>query len=217
MNSNFDRVSVKDKNDTWEKIANELDDFCEKYTGLDLSPVVRKEAEKLYVRKFKQSSKKLQKMNTDELFSIATGTLKLQIKTSHIKALPWNGTFKSNEMTNTCTVDNMLFLCHVLLTHRPDIKDQFRSSNNRIHKLLHQIHLLFIDSKFAEGKFKWIEQFPNQATKTALTKNWNLWGGEDEFFFNHLSDSETVYTIQCSNPFCQTPINLRSSRMVCFE
>lgn len=44
VNSNFERVSVKDKNDTWEKIANELDDFCEKYTGLDLSPVVRKEA-----------------------------------------------------------------------------------------------------------------------------------------------------------------------------
>ena len=44
VNSNFERVSVKDKNDKWEKIANELDDFCEKYTGLDLSPVVRKEA-----------------------------------------------------------------------------------------------------------------------------------------------------------------------------
>lgn len=98
-------------------------------------------------------------MNTDEPFSIATGILKLQIKTSHIKTLPWNGTFKSNEMTNT-----------VLLTHIPDIKDQFRSSNNRIHKLLHQIHLMFIDPKFAEGKFKWIEQFPNQAAKTALTK-----------------------------------------------
>ncbi|CAG2213077.1 unnamed protein product [Mytilus edulis] len=218
VTSTCDQVSVKDKNETWEKISSQLDEFCEKYTGLDLFAVVRREAEKLYVRKLKQSSKKLQKMNTDELFSVVTGTLKLQIKTSSpIKAVPWNGTFKGNDMTNTCTVDNMLFCCHVLLTHRPDIVETFRRSKNKIYNLLHQIHLLFKDSKFAEGKFQWIKQFPNQSTTSGLIKTWNMWGGENDFFFNKMSDTETVYTIKCSNPSCRTPVNMRRSRMVCFD
>ena len=47
-------VTVRDRNETWSKISEGLEDFIESFTGIDLTQVVEKEAEKIYIRLLKK-------------------------------------------------------------------------------------------------------------------------------------------------------------------
>jgi hypothetical protein len=219
VKSNSDSVSVKDKNDVWVNISNKLETFIEDYTGADLGALVRKEAEKLYLRKLRASLKRLQRLiskgiNSTQLFTMATGTLKLKLKKSAVvNPLPWNGSVGNDEMINTCSIDNMLFVCHVLQTYREDICSVFRQSEDMVLQQLHSIHLDFMSGRFAEGKFKWIQNFPTAERQHI----WNIWGSEDDYFFSKLTGLATTYTIACSEDTCQEPVKVRSSRIITFK
>ena len=77
-------IIVKDKNETWEKITTGLESFCKKYCGDDLSDVVQREAESLYMQKLRKASKHLEKLKihvTEEKLSvIKNGKLKIKLK-----------------------------------------------------------------------------------------------------------------------------------------
>ena len=146
-------------------------------------------------------------LTTEELFSITTNRLKVKATKRKLPdALPWNGTIlaSNTEMINTCTIDNMLFAFHVLQTYREDIKDYMKKSQDKILQLLYEIHTLFSQSKFAEGKLKWVVLFPDAKRQ----KKWNMWGAEEDFSFGKI-DCRTTYTNSCTKrlsspvPTCQ--------------
>ena len=62
-------------------------------------------------------------------------------------------------MTNTCTVDNTLFMLHVAMTYmyKPDLALAFCNSDDHVLKLLYDIHILFERSQFAEGNYLWFK------------------------------------------------------------
>ena len=137
---------------------------------------------------------------TDEnLTAIQTGELKLVIKKQKFPpALPWNGTVTLADgslvqMTNTCTVDNGLFIIHTLLSARDDIADSFKLSNNPIYKLLYNIHKQFTEKNYAKGKLMFLDGPVMDA-----------YGAEDTYFFVKFR-IPTVFESKCSNEHCPEP------------
>ena len=131
-----------------------------------------------------------------------------------IEPLTWNGTIlsPSTEMSNTCTVDNMLFASHVILKYREDIRNFMKRNRDPVINLLHEIHILFLQRKFAEGKLKWVQQFPQAKHQD----KWDVWGSEENYSFSKL-DCNTTYKTICTKDNCQQPVRIMTSRVICFK
>lgn len=68
----------------------------------------------------------------------------------------WGGEGWTVSMTNTCTVDNLLYMLHMTVKRRPGIKiDLNTCSNNWISTLL-QVHKLFEKTEWSQGKLLWL-------------------------------------------------------------
>lgn len=107
----------------------------------------------------------------------------------------------------------MLFAFHVLQTYREDVQQYMRVNVDPVLNLLHEIHILFTEGQFAEGKFKWVQQFPLARQQNT----WNLWGAEDEYSFCKL-DCRTTYKMICSSrDMCDHPVKIMTSYMICFR
>ena len=215
-----DGTIYSDTAHVWQTIQQGLPDIVEQYVGVDLKEQAEKEAEKVYIQKLKRASKALQKKKVDvdieKLMSVKTGPLKLTITKSRIPAPPpWNGTVKNVEMTNTCTIDNMLYFFHMLQTYRPDIKELLKMSTDNTMKLLYTVHLQFQKGKFAEGKLMWFLQFQQFVGTDKIDGH----GSEDQFFFSKLQVlTSTTCTSVCSNAGgCSQPVTVHTGRIVTFR
>jgi hypothetical protein len=217
-------VVVTDENRTWQKLLDGLNDFVKVYCGKDLETIVRKEVEQKYLQKLRKLNKKLERMNVkpteENLAAIQTGALTIKITKQKIpSALPWNGNVKTSDgsevqMTNTCTVDNGLYIVHVLLTSRADLEVSFKESNNSTYKLLYKIHKLFQSRKYAQGKYIWFQQF----TEFTHTLTINSFGGEDQFFFSKFRDTtSTVFQSSYNNGSCPQPASVHYGVIITFS
>ena len=113
--------------------------------------------------------------------------------------LPWNGWFNDVELTNTCTIDNMLYVFHILQDEHEDFCNFMKESHFDVNRTLHEIHKCFTLKKWSEGKSIWIQQILN----LPLREKVDLLGGEDVFFFDHIKHEEaTTYKTVCSNAGC---------------
>ena len=212
---------VRDKNDIWKKISDSLPEFISRYTGTDLQDVVIKEAKELYMRKLMKSSKQLAKLqarlSTEELFATVTGCLTMTIcKSSMPEPLPWGGTIlrRNVSMVNTCTVDNMLFILHMVQLARHDLSSYLEQSDVQELVILHKIHKLFVKGHHAEGKFMWLKQFKDFSNCTKIDAH----GSEDEYFASRFHTIlSTTYTSTCSQETCKQPVKLLTTRIISFR
>lgn len=217
---------VVDQNNTWSKILQGFDDFVAKYLGLDLHHVALKAAEALYLSKLTKLSKKLKKhgligkVDITQMLSVQTGRLKITISKSSVPSpLPWNGivhqgTSSAIEMVNTCTVDNLLFFCHTLLTNRADLRRYFEQSPLPVYRRLLEVHKAFSEGQYAQGKLVWFRLF--QAFDEV--KRIDAHGSEDEYFFSRTRDiTSTVYTSKCSAEDCPCPEAVHTGSVICFR
>jgi hypothetical protein len=205
---------VYDQNDTLTKIRTGLPDFVEKYTGKDLFHTATKEAEKMYLRKLKNLSRRSEigkaMLDNVQYHCIRQPGLKMKIKKQKVApALPWNGWSGGIEMTITCTADNMLYFAHVLQIEREDITAKFKSSTEPALNLLYQVHQCFFQDKFPEGKHLWLDQFFNSDLDV-----WDAYGAEEDYSFSKLPVLNT-YTSACSKPeSCAEPVKIFQSNMI---
>ena len=214
-------VQVIDTNSTWDKIQTNLTNFIDDVAGYDLKNVVEKEAENLYIRSIKkvkgksESEKSILESTAGFTSQAKKNTLKMTIKKYKLPCpLPWNTWHDQKELTNTCTIDNMLFFFHVLQRERNDINDMFKNSPDQKLNFLHKIHCLFQQENWAAGKYAWISSFMNIACNTECV---DLLGGEDQFFFDHLPVNHTTFKSTCDNPSCVQKVSLLISKEIGLE
>ena len=114
-------------------------------------------------------------------------------------------------MTNTCTVDNVLYCLHNLQCERDDIRIKFMNSSDPVLKRLYEIHVLFKDGQFDVGKQRWLEQFFQ-----ASIPSWDAHGSEYTFMFSKLDNHiMTVFTNQCSSVSCPDPVKMVVTKEFC--
>jgi hypothetical protein len=221
-----DETIVYDANQTWQKIEYGLTDLVKNYCGEGFEQVARKDAEQRYFAKLRKAAKQLEKkkieINTKNLVAIQCGELKLKIRTKQVfpSCPPWNGTYSDNvhqhNMTNTCTIDNSLYIMHVALSDDDELESSFRMSNDPVLNRLYNIHKAFQRGDFFGGEYLWFEQFPE-----LITSNDNIidsFGGEDDFFFCKLQhQTRTVFTNVCSNLECRNPSIPMTGKIVTYS
>lgn len=212
---------IFDSNETLAKIENGIPEFAASYTGMDVQHIAKKDAEKIYLRKIKKlsqlhdSAKTL--LNAETYHSVTQRDLKIKIvKANMSNPLPWNGWCNGIEMTNTCTVDNVLFFFHKLQTYREDIQAFLSSSDIPSLKLLYDVHNHFKQNKFTEGKYIWLAQFFPVGENVS---QWDAHGDEDTYSFDPLAANvSTTYTSTCSNKeTCSEPMRVLTSKLIGFQ
>ena len=97
----------------------QLPAFIESITGKDLKDVVEKEADSVMLRMLKKEKKHSDSSEAlSKSFSYTIQkkqNLKITMQRySTPPALPWNGWYGDTELTNTCTIDNMIYTFHIL-------------------------------------------------------------------------------------------------------
>ena len=102
-------------------------------------------------------------------------------------------------MTNTCTVDNLLYTLHLAIKRRPGIKSDLKTTANLdpwIDTLL-QVHELF-EREWSQEKFLWLNtigRFKGQS--------WNTFGTEEDMVACRLDFLLTTEIDQkCLNAAC---------------
>ena len=128
--------------------------------------------------------------------------------------LPWNGWYHDVEFKNTCTIDNMLYCFHLLQTESHEFCCFMKESDNMVDQVLYSIHECFKQKKWIEGKCLWVQRILSLPVQDSV----DLLGGEDEFFFNHISTGQaTAYKSVCSDPLCPEKVSLRINRLLGFS
>ena len=114
---------------------------------------------------------------------------------------PWGGKTAAHSLVNTCSIDNMLFMIHLLITSRDDIKQWLASHATDVAATLLKVSELFGSEQWAEGKLLWVEQFINQKPPALI----DLYGTEYEKFVRVFAAvQETETTRQCTNRICNS-------------
>ena len=94
----------------------------------------------------------------------------------NLKIIPWGGKFGDIEFTNTCPIDNFLFIFHVLsLINKRLIDVMPFPLNNK----LTEVNNLIYKNQFSEAKYKWLQCLPNppagvngQIDVSVMFKSW---------------------------------------------
>ena len=197
----------------------QLPAFIESFTGKDLKDVVEKEADSVMLRMLKKEKKHSDSSEAlSKSFSYTIQkkqNLKITMQRySTPPALPWNGWYGDTELTNTCTIDNMIYTFHILQVENEEFCNYMKDSDSFVNRTLYSIHECFLQKKWSEGKFIWIDQI----LKLPLHNRVDLFGGEDVNFFNHINnDQATAYKSVCSNDQCPEKVSLKVNRVLGFS
>ena len=210
------QVTLFDTNLTYKKISEGMAEFVKTYAGPQQESAAKREADKIYLRKLKSLSTKSavvkSYLESAQYHSVKTTDLKMKIvKSSMVKSLPWNGWADGTEMTNTCTVDNLLFFSHMLQCERVDLADEFKNRNYQSYQMLNAVHNRFAENKFSIGKKIWLGQFFDEESTT-----WDSYGSEQDISFCKLPVAN-VYTSTCRKESCFQPVLLFTSRIIGYE
>ena len=143
-----------------------------------------------------------------------TNTRHRNAETPPLPHCPWGGRFKKTHMSNTCTIDNFLYLLYVLIYNNDHIRAWFEaeSAGNPVAALILRIANLFHAGRWSEGKFEWI----TANIQSHPGRDIDLFGTETEYFVVHYGELQTnTSELTCSNERChgQTDQNNENLRM----
>ena len=114
---------------------------------------------------------------------------------------PWGGKYKSIHMSNTCTIDNFLYILFLLIQQNSGVREWFEQEQNDkpVAAAIIRVAALFQAGKWAEGKLEWIRENVLSSPPRFV----NLFGTENEFFVVHYGDlQQHVSTQTCNNNSC---------------
>ncbi|KAL6455453.1 hypothetical protein MHYP_G00361190 [Metynnis hypsauchen] len=130
---------------------------------------------------------------------------------------PWSGRgrFENQtiQLTNTCTVDNLLYTIHLSMKKFPKIVEELESLKNKDQWIdcLLKIHCHFTNRQWTEGKILWLSNFPRFQGK----KYWDCFGSEEDFISCRLDYLQaTQWEITCSSENCPLPSLRRTSNLL---
>ena len=125
-----------------------------------------------------------------------------------MEGIPWGGRVSVDgiavTLSNTCTIDNLLFITWVLIRSEKSINMwmQEKAATIPACRALLKAGEHFTSKQWALGKTVWLKTFnlgePNENSV------WDVWGGESEQFVMHYGFAQETFTESlCSNTRCK--------------
>ena len=113
-----------------------------------------------------------------------------------------NSGFENINLSNTCTIDNFLWICLPWYTSHPELLNTLKDSGNTIIHHFSSIIDLLISGCYNEGKYKWIAQY-----KLENHDHINAIGSDTNYSYMCIKDLfvRVAEDIQCSNSHCLGP------------
>lgn len=112
---------------------------------------------------------------------------------------PWGRMADGIRLDNTCTIDNLLLMMHLLMTSNDSIK-KLVQHNGDIGKILIEVSDMFNKQQWAMGKLHWVRQTVSNLIADGEV---DLYGTEHYFFVRHLAPfQEHTTNSVCSNSTC---------------
>lgn len=141
--------------------------------------------------------------NTKKLYKSSTHPLLENKKQS---CSQWGGKAvlgqRTITMTNTCSIDNLLYTMHLAIKNKPGIKNELQKlsrCDKWISTLLH-VHNLFEKEEWAQGKAVWLNKIGRFKGST-----WDAFGSEEDMITCRLEFLQSTEVLQaCFNPACPT-------------
>ena len=93
---------------------------------------------------------------------------------------PWGGKFQNINMSNTCTIDNFLYLLFILIQHNENVRLWFQqeATEKPTAATILRVAALFAGGRWAAGKLEWIREniefFPRQRCEFVWNRTWIL-------------------------------------------
>lgn len=133
-------------------------------------------------------------------------------ETYSIPHCPWGGTVGDLTLSNTCTIDNLLFGIHVLICRRNDIRNWLQACDEPVAKTLLEVSTLFGKGEWSAGKLCWITS--NNLERTGM-KNIDLYGTESDKFVKYFGTlQQTVCVQKCSKTICTNKSSMSSNEIL---
>lgn len=104
-------------------------------------------------------------------------------------------------MSNTCTIDNFLYLLFILIQHNENVRLWFQqeATEKPTAATILRVAALFAGGRWAAGKLEWIRE----NIESSPGRGVNLFGTEHEFFVIHYGELQLNATqLRCSNETC---------------
>lgn len=118
---------------------------------------------------------------------------------------PWSGKGtlenESVTLTNTCTLDNLLHILHLILSRYPEVMVQVEAASGDdlwLQSLL-DVHQHFLRIEWTQGRIAWLKNLHQFTAKTL----WDCFGHENHFLVSSLSTMQMVKeTSSCPKQDC---------------
>ncbi|XP_049333623.1 uncharacterized protein LOC111189336 [Astyanax mexicanus] len=104
-------------------------------------------------------------------------------------------------MVNTCTIDNLLYILHLIMKKRVSILNEIELAQSKDHwlKTLLEVHRLFSAKEWFQGKLAWLKNFPRLKGKSV----WDTFGTENDFIVSRLDYvQKTEWILKCDANDC---------------
>ena len=110
--------------------------------------------------------------------------------------------------SNTCPIDNVLYILHNILSMRSDIKETLSRSDILVCKTLLEVHNYFLQGRWSHGKYAWLTKLCGYGDTESP---WDVYGSEFERVVKFLSGIQgskvfsTCTSMLCPEPFMEKP------------
>lgn len=122
---------------------------------------------------------------------------------------PWSGkgqiAKRTIELSNTCTVDNLLYIIFLAMKTRPSLLSEIenKQAHDKCFKLLLKAYQHFMLRQWSQGKIAWLQE----TSKCFHGKQqWDVFGTETQFMVSHLDYvHQTKRQYICDGHDCPNP------------
>ena len=99
-----------------------------------------------------------------------------------LKIIPWDGKLGDIEFTNTCPIDNFLFMFHALSLINKRLIDEMPFP---LYNKLTEVSNLIYKNQFSEAKYTWLQYLPNSPAE--INGKIDVYGNEFDSFVESLT------------------------------
>ena len=118
-----------------------------------------------------------------------------------LKIIPWDGKLGDIEFTNTCPMDNFLFIFHALSLINKRLIDEMPFP---LYNKLTEVNNLIYTNRFSEAEYTWLQYLPNSPAE--INGQIDVCGNEFDSFVESLTPMlQTSFNSTCSNQMCPKP------------
>jgi hypothetical protein len=133
----------------------------------------------------------------------------------HITSIPhcpWGGTDGNIILSNTCTVDNLLFLMHQLIMSKDHVRQWLETSTEPVAQTLIRVSDFFAKGDWFAGKMCWITSHVELGTST---NHIDLYGTEHAQFVRHYGVLQMNSSgKKCSSSMCKLDHQISSGEII---